>query len=221
MEPRDILQMGNLFHIWGEAGSGKTLLACALATESLKNGHVKWVCTDGKRSFVKALKNNITSLDEIVHNITVRIPTGHREVQGTILSVSENIHPCTALVVVDPITRTLDMSRRNAVMWGRELIEESLPTLVALAEKGVKVVLVSEVRYLDEKISPVLHESITRWKPIDLRLTKGPGKDSTLYLNEEPIARMIVDDSGVVNLIGTMIRGRQNTCSENQSSVTP
>lgn len=221
MEPRDILHMGDLFHIWGEAGSGKTLLACALATESIKDGHVSWVCTDGKRSFVRALKNNIASLDEVVHNITLRIPTGHREVQETILSMSENIPPDTALVVVDPITRTLDMSRRDVIMWGRELIEEVLPSLVALRERGVQVVLVSEVRCLDEKIAPVFHESIARWKPIDIMLSKGPGRETTVHLNEEQFARMTVDDSGVVSLRRTMIQRRQNTCSENQSSAMP
>jgi hypothetical protein len=225
LEPKDILRMGDLFHIWGEAGSGKTLLSCALATESIKEGHVSWVCTDGKRSFVRALKSNISALGELQFNITVRVPTDHWEVQETVVSLCGDIHPATSMVVVDPITRTLDMSRRDALMWGRELIEEVLPSLVALTDRGVKVVLVSEVRRLDDRTVPVMHDSIKLWHPTDLRLTRGPGRDSTIHLrtddSEEPLARMTVEDSGVVRLTGTIIEGRQNTCSESQSSATP
>ena len=116
LEPRDILKMGDLIHIWGEAGSGKTLLACSLATEALGDGHVSWICTDGKRSFVSILKKNIGHLENPKFNTTVRIPTDHREVQETLVSLCDDLHPETAMVVVDPITRTLDMSRRSPTM---------------------------------------------------------------------------------------------------------
>jgi len=226
LEPKDILHMGDLFHIWGEAGSGKTLLACALATESIKDGHVSWVCTDGKRSFVKALKSNLNTVDSRMFNITMRVPTGHKEVQKTVASLPEDIHPDTSLVVVDSITRTLDMSRRDEILWGRELIEEALPSLVALTERGVKVLLVSEVRFLGEETLPVMYDSINRWKPVDLRLMRGPGWDSTISLrknpdSEVPMARMTIDVSGVVRLTELIELRRMNICSENQSSVTP
>jgi hypothetical protein len=217
--------MGDLFHIWGDAGSGKTLLACALATEVLSQGHVSWICTDGKRSFISALKKNIAGLKAPEYNTTVRIPSNHREVQETIVSVCNDLHPETAMLVVDPITRTLDMSRRDALMWGRELVEEALPSLVALSDNEVKVVIVSEVRCLGDRTVPVMYDSIMRWHPTDLRLVRGPGRDSTIYLrnddNEEPLARMTVEDSGIVRLSDNLIQGRQNNCSENRSSVMP
>jgi predicted ATP-dependent serine protease len=180
LEFRKLLDMGDLFHIWGEAGAGKTLLACAIAAEANKDGHVRWVCTDGKRSFVRTLRTNLMTLDD--YNITVNVPTGHKEVQEAILSLPKSIPPDTSLIVVDPITRVLDMSRQDYVMWGRELIEAALPSLVALNQKGVKVVLVSEVRCLEHQAVPVMHESISVWKPVDLHVVRSPGRDSTILV---------------------------------------
>lgn len=222
LELRELLDMGNLFHIWGEAGTGKTLLACAMATEAVRGGHVRWICADGKRSFVRTLKTNLRELDG--HNITVNVPTGHEEVTETILSIHENIHPKTSMIVIDPITRVLDMSRRKSVMWGRELIEEALPSLVALSHRGVKIVLVSEVRYIEESSVPVMHSSISVWKPVDLHIVRGPSRDSTILERNEqgddcPLVRMIVDSSGVIRLTSPIEERRQGECSESQSSV--
>ena len=215
LEPRALLKMGNLFHIWGEAGSGKTLLACAFAAESVRNGHVRWICADGKRSFVRALRINT----ENSRNITVNILTGYKEVQDAILSLCEMIPDDTSLIVVDPITRVLDMTRRKELMWGRDLIENALPSLVALTEQGVKVVLVSEVRNLEERVTPVMHESILIWKPVDLQLVRRLQRDSTLLRDGNPLARMTIDGKGVVRLSPPTQEWRISECSESQFSA--
>ena len=215
LEPRDLLKMGDLFHIWGEAGSGKTLLACALAGEAVKDGHVRWICADGKRSFVRALRINT----ENNNNITVNILIGHNEVQEAILSICETIPDDTSLIVVDPITRVLDMTRRDELMWGRDMIENALPSLVALTEQGVKVVLVSEVRCLEERITPVMHESIMVWKPVDLQIVRRLERDSTLLREGNPLARMMVDNKGVVRLSPPIREWRRSECLESQSSA--
>jgi len=217
-----LLGMGDLFHIWGEAGTGKTLLVCALAAEVVKDGHVRWLCTDGKRSFINTLRNNLKTEEE--HNITVSVPIGHKDVQESILSLPGNIHPETLLVVVDPITRVLDMSRRDFVMWGRELIEEVLPSLVALSQKGVKVVLVSEVRCWADKAMPVMYESISVWKPVDLHVLRNPGGDSTIMEctelgHERPLARISVNGLGIVRLQAPIVKRRLNDCLESRSSA--
>ncbi len=218
----ELLNMGDLFHIWGEAGSGKTLLACAIAAEAIKEGHVRWVCTDGKRSFIRTLRANLHMLNG--HNITVSVSIGHKEVQEYILSLSTTIHPETSLIVIDPITRVLDMSRQDSIMWGRELIEEALPSLVALNQKGVKVVLVSEVRRLEEETVPVMHDSISIWKPVDLHVVRSPGRESDILElrelgDEHLLARLTMDPSGTVRLRTPTIEGRLNICLENHSSA--
>jgi hypothetical protein len=207
--------MGDLFHIWGEAGSGKTLLACSLAAEAARDGHVRWVCADGKRSFVRALRSNSQNSG----NITVNIPNGHKEVQEVILSVCEMIADDTSLIVVDPITRVLDTTRHEELMWGRDLIENALPLLVALTEQGVKVVLVSEVRSLEERITPVMHESILIWKPVDLQVVRSLQRDSTLLRSGTPLARMMIDSKGVVRLSPPTEEWRRSECSESQFSA--
>jgi hypothetical protein len=213
--PRSLLRMGDLFHIWGEAGSGKTLLACSLAAEAARDGHVRWVCADGKRSFVRALRSNSQNSG----NITVNIPNGHKEVQEVILSVCEMIPDDTSLIVVDPITRVLDTTRHEELMWGRDLIENALPLLVALTEQGVKVVLVSEVRSLEERITPVMHESILIWKPVDLQVVRSLQRDSTLLRSGTPLARMMIDSKGVVRLSPPTEEWRRSECSESQFSA--
>ncbi|NHI88126.1 MAG: hypothetical protein EAX87_01315 [Candidatus Thorarchaeota archaeon] len=207
--------MGDLFHIWGEAGSGKTLLACSLAAEAARDGIVRWICADGKRSFVRALKSNTKNSSKI----TVNIFNGHKEVQEGILSVCEMLPDDTSLIVVDPITRVLDMTRREEIMWGRDLIENALPSLVALTERGVKVVLVSEVRSLEERVTPVMHESILIWKPVDIRVVRSLERDSRLLIDGNPLARMMIDIKGVVRLSVPTQEWRRSECSESQFSA--
>lgn len=219
---RLLLDMGELIHIWGEAGAGKTLLACALAAEAVKDGHVRWLCTDGKRSFVKTLRNNLKTQEE--YNITVSVPRGHNDVQDSIFSLTRKIDPKTSLIVVDPITRVLDMSRQDFVMWGRELIEEALPSLVALSENGVKVILVSEVRCFADKTVPVMYESISVWKPVDLHVVRTLGRDSVVLEcdklgHERPLARLTMNRLGAVRLHAPIAERRLNTCLESRSSV--
>lgn len=213
--PRDLLRMGALFHIWGEAGSGKTLLACSLAAEAARDGHVRWICADGKRSFMRALKSN----SQNSRNISVNIPTGHKEVQEVILSVCEMIPDDTSLIVVDPITRVLDMTRREELLWGRDLIENALPSLVALTEQGIRVVLVSEVRSLEERVTPVMYESILIWKPVDLQVVRSLQRDSSLLRDGTPLARMMIDSSGIVRLLPPIEEWRRSECSESQFSA--
>lgn len=213
--PRALLRMGDLFHIWGEAGSGKTLLACSLAAEAARDGSVRWICADGKRSFVRALKSNTKNSSKITVNILNR----HREVQEVILSICEMGPDGTSLIVVDPITRVLDMTRHEELMWGRDLIENALPSLVALTELGVKVVLVSEVRSLEERFTPVMHESILIWKPVDIQVVRSLERDSRLLIDGNPLARMIIDNKGVVRLSVPTQEWRRSECSESQFSV--
>jgi hypothetical protein len=84
----------------------------------------------------------------------------------------------TSLVVIDPITRVIDLARREPLPWGRELIEQALPTLAALAEsRRVDVVVTSECRTLpDIGAVPVLSEPLRRWSD-NLVFCSRPGRD--------------------------------------------
>jgi hypothetical protein len=88
----------------------------------------------------------------------------HNEVQQVILDLITFLEGSDALIVIDPLTRVVDMARTDPTMWGQELIEEALPTLAALATGGPCVLVTSECRSLAEgEKTPVHHQAIRRW----------------------------------------------------------
>lgn len=192
----------NLIHIWGSAGSGKTLFAIKQAATASRTGRVEWICTDGKTGFIATLKRNTKASGGQESNIIVTVAQGHADAQKALEEISLRIHPDTTMIVVDTITRVVDMSRGDEVMWGREMIEEMLPILAAKAEQGVKVLLISEVRYLDVGLLPVMYDAIARWNPANLHITRGPGRHSTISVpdaqDEQAIGVLRVDNDGIV-----------------------
>lgn len=217
----------NFLHVWGQAGTGKTLLASALAADASRLGIVEYVNTDGKRSLVRALKAHTSIFGGRASNIRVSLPNGASEAIHVLRAVTLSAVPETRMIVVDPITRVLDMSTVDDVMWGRELIEEILPSLAALSARGVRTLLVSEVRNTEVGLLPVMHDSVKRWKPRNLRATKGPGRHSTLLLpteeGEEVLALMRIDERGCLQLDYSMgahiLSGSEQSCLERQSCV--
>jgi hypothetical protein len=214
-----------LLHLWGSAGSGKTLLAASLAAEASRSGIVEWINTDGKRGFIPILRANIAAVGGASSNIRVTLAQGSAEAQAAVMGTLEGTHPETRMVVVDPITRILDMSRVDDILWGRELIEDALPSLAALAERGIVVVLVSEVRSTEVGVVPVMHDSVKHWKPRSLRAARGPGRHSTLFLptpeGEEVFAVLRVDERGLIQLdypsAAQLLGESDRTCLERQS----
>ncbi len=227
MKLESLLGESNFLHIWGQAGTGKTLLATALAAQASRLGIVEYINTDGKRSFIRALKRHTSSFGGLTSRIRVTLADGASEAFGAVRSVASSVSPETSMVVVDPITRVLDMSTVDDVMWGQEMMEEVLPSLVALAEGGIRVLVVSEVRNTDVGLLPVMYDSVNRWKPRNLRATRGPGRHSTLMLptpdGEEVLALMRVDDRGCLWLdypAGAHILSEgEQSCLERQSCV--
>jgi hypothetical protein len=222
LEP--ILGERNLVHLWGRAGTGKTLLAVALATEASRHGCVEWINTDGKRSFVLPLKASIKAAGGYSSKVNVTLTRGCTEALETIMALPSTVPPGTTMIVVDPITRVIDMGNVDDIMWGRELREDALPALAALASGGVKVIIVSEVRSTEIGVLPVLYDSMKRWRPRSLKAVRGPGRHSTLLLpaseGEEVLAVMKLDDEGLLQLdypSAQFLQERDHSCLERQS----
>ncbi len=158
-----LLKITGLVHVWGPAGAGKSLLAIAIAAEASLDSRVEWISTDGKSSFISHLKRNVQHRGSAA-NVFVTMTHNHNEVRQTILDLVTSLEGMSALIVVDPLTRVVDMARSEPVMWGQELIEEALPTLAALAAGGSIVLVTSECRSLEEgEKTPVHHKTIRRW----------------------------------------------------------
>jgi RecA/RadA recombinase len=194
------LGLEGLIHIWGRAGTGKTLLACLIAADESRLTKIEWINTDAKQSFVSQLRQTIESEGGLIQNITVTMARDRKEVRDLILSLTKDIESDCSLVVIDSITRLLDMARENPTLWGREMIEEALPTLAGIVNKhGVNVIVTSESRAINESDTlAVHHKTIAKWADHDVRLIKNGIGDSSLILEgENQIGILRFSDNGV------------------------
>ncbi|MHA1927643.1 MAG: hypothetical protein ACTSV2_03575 [Candidatus Thorarchaeota archaeon] len=219
---RDVLSYGGIVHLSGTAGSGKTLLAASIAATISKSGHVDWVCADGKTSFIAYLKSNIGSVGGNQQDLTVTIAHGYEQVREVVMCTVDRLRDTSRLIVIDPVTRVLDMSHEDLDMWGRELFEDILPTLAGLTiSKGVCVLILSEMRHGENGVSPVYHRSIKTWLDLDISLTRIEQDSITKIsvLNDgdlEPlhVADMKVSTTGVVEIVGIDTTRGVKDCSE-------
>jgi hypothetical protein len=205
------LGLRGLIHLWGDAGSGKSMLATALASDVSKEGHVEWINTSAKMSFVNQMKRNMEFYGGRIDNISVTITESHGELCSIIESLPDTISS-TSLVVIDPITRAIDMTHSDTILWGRELIEIALPTLAGVVfQKGADIVIISESRMLDDAENhAVHHQSISRWIDHDLHLVRNPGTTNSRIFRSsqdcaEDLATMNVNERGVAEIIPRMI----------------
>jgi len=177
----EMLSLDGLIHLWGDAGSGKTLFACSMAAEVSCYSKVEWINTDSKQSFIPYLKRSIESAGGSTKNVTVTMTSDRNEIRNLILGLSRSLQSGVSLIVIDSITRLLDMAREDPTLWGRELFEEALPTLAGIVdEKGVKIVITSESRALNESGNiAVHHRSIKKWVDHDILLVRSALEEST------------------------------------------
>jgi hypothetical protein len=200
------LELGGLIHLWGAAGSGKTLLAVALASDVSKQARVEWICTDAKISFVSYLKNNVAASGGHPENVSITLVNCQSELVELIRNLPKTNLP--SLLVIDPITRVLDLGRENPTMWGRELVEDVLPTLAALvASNDLAIVITSESRMFDDSSCHAVHHStITKWIDHDLCLNRDLSSSRTHIVRklddiEHETAQLVVDNSGILEII--------------------
>ena len=195
----ETLALDGLIHLWGDAGSGKTLLACSIASEVSRYSKVEWINTDSKQSFIPNLKRTIESADGSIQNVSVTMARDRHEVRDLILGLSRSLPEGVSLIVIDSITRLLDMAREDPILWGRELFEEALPTLAGIVdEKGVKIIITSESRAMSETGNlAVHHRTIKKWVDHDILLVRNALEDSTRIMR-------VVDTPENQGLIGTL-----------------
>ncbi|MBD3406883.1 MAG: AAA family ATPase [Candidatus Lokiarchaeota archaeon] len=211
----ELVLFPGLMHIWGKAGSGKTSLAVALASYASRKGPVEWICTDGKKLFLPQLKKNIIQQRGNIDTVTVQIPQSYHESQQAILNLVEDISPLTKCIVIDSITRALDMSHDESQLWGRELIEEVLPTLASLSlARRIQIIITSEIREIpDRGPVPVLHDVINRWSDVELAVRKSVNprvSEIFLYSSNSPEFSLI----GSISLNSNQVASLHDTDTE-------
>lgn len=195
----ETLALDGLIHLWGDAGSGKTLFACSIASEVSRYSKVEWINTDAKQSFIPFLKRSIDYAGGSMNNVSVTLVDDRHEIQDLILNLSKSLPKRVSLVVIDSITRLLDMAREDPILWGRELFEEALPTLAGIVvDRGVNIIITSESRAMVETGNlAVHHRTIKKWVDHDILLVRNTLEESTRIMR-------VVDSPDDQEQIGTL-----------------
>ncbi|MDF1537707.1 MAG: PhoH family protein [Candidatus Thorarchaeota archaeon] len=197
-----------LIHLSGSAGSGKTLLAAAIAAKATRSSHVDWLAIDGKPGFIGYLKRNLQYYGGLESNLTLTRISAATEAKTAIMDTANRLRHNTRLIVVDPITRVLDMSRHDNTLWGRDLFEEALPTLAGIANsRALCVILTSEVRENEAGPKAIYHKKIRSWVSTDLILDRTfSRKFSRVYSSTDDgvpgdlVATMHLRENGAVTM---------------------
>jgi len=207
------LDLGGLIHLWGTAGSGKTLLSVALASDVSKHAKVEWINTDGKKSFVSYLKRNIVASGGHSENVTITMTGDQSELLDLIQALPKTDLP--SLIVIDPITRVLDLARDDPTLWGREIVEDVLPTLAGMVTTNdLAIVITSESRMLEDSGNrAVYHNTIAKWIDHDLCLNRDLSGSLTHIVRkiedaEQETAQLRVDQTGILEIIPSIFPPR-------------
>jgi len=210
--------MRGMIHFSGSAGSGKTLLAAAIAAKVSQQSHVDWLAIDGKPGFIGHLKRNLQYYGGLESNLTVTRVSTTKDAKNVIMDTANRIKHNTRLIVVDPITRVLGLStlgnNRKENLWGRDLFEEALPTLAGIAEiQDMCVILTSEVREDETGPKAIYHKKIRSWVSVDLILDRTYSrKFSRVFVG--------TDDGVPGDLIGTMYLHENGEVTMKSSDAT-
>ncbi len=158
-------QMGleGLVHVWGLPATGKTIFACAVAAAASRRGLVEWYSLDGKRASVRLLQAAVARHGGDPSHVAVSVTSDHGRAVKWVRALPHSLGPDTELVVIDPVTRVLDMARNDPVMWGREMLEETMPLLAAVRlSRGTNIIVISESRLVKESLVDAVHHSVIR-----------------------------------------------------------
>jgi hypothetical protein len=169
----ELSREGGILHLSGHAGSGKTLFASVIASFISRTHRVEWISTDGKDGFLRFLNKNIQYYGGIASNISITQAYGKESVLESVLSLKDRISNSSGLIIIDPLSKVLDMSRTDPLLWGRELFEVALPTLASISESHrIPIIITSEVRNLEGAPRAIFQRKILQWVRKDLRFER-------------------------------------------------
>ena len=131
---------------------------------------------------------------------------GQSELLELIQSLPDTKLP--SLIVIDPITRVLDLARDDPTLWGREIVEDVLPTLAGMVTANdLTIIITSESRMLEDSGNhPVHHSTIAKWIDHDLCLNRSLSGSVTHIMRknedvDQETAQLKVDQTGVLEII--------------------
>jgi predicted ATP-dependent serine protease len=194
--------LNGLIHISGEPASGKTLFAIGYASEMSRKGDVLWVNTNGKMSFLTPLKRTISRRNGNAKSVRILTALGHEMIRQTLSDIPLFLTEDTILVVIDSITRVLNMGLRSEPMWGRVLFEEVLPALTAISmTHNTSILCISECRDVGGSKRAVYQEAMNRFANQEIRITRTRKSGiSIAEIESKPLAKISLEKEGSVAL---------------------
>lgn len=195
-------QLNGLIHISGEPASGKTLFAIGYAAEASTKGEVLWVNTNGKMAFLSSLKRTISRRNGNVKSVRILTALGHKMVRQTISNIPSFLTDNTILVVIDSITRVLNMGLRVEPMWGRVLFEEILPGLTAISmTHNITILCISECRDVGGSKRAVYEEAMNRFANHEIRVSRTRKSGiSVAEIESKSLAKIRLEKEGSVTM---------------------
>lgn len=195
-------ELKGMIHVSGDPASGKTLFAIAYASEMSVRSDVLWINTNGKMAFIEPLKRTMSYRNGKPESVRIISTLGHEMVLQAIEDIPSFLTEDTALVVIDSITRVLDMGLRTEPMWGRILFEEVLPTLTAISmTQDLTILYISECRDVGGSRRAVYKEAMNRFADYEIKITRSRRSGiSIAEAGSAPLAQIRIEEGGQVAL---------------------
>ncbi|MFO7836663.1 MAG: hypothetical protein R6V83_08410 [Candidatus Thorarchaeota archaeon] len=191
-----------LVHVSGAPATGKTLFAIAYASEVAMDSDVLWINTNGKMAFIEPLKQTISRTNGRPESVRVLSAMGHKMTVEIIEDIPTFLTEDTTLIVIDSITRVLDMGLRKDPMWGRVLFEEVLPSLTAMSMKhDLTILCISECREVGGSKRAVYEEAMNRFADYEIKIARTIKSGiSIAEVESTPLIEIRLEDEGSVAL---------------------
>ncbi|TFF91942.1 hypothetical protein EU545_02495 [Candidatus Thorarchaeota archaeon] len=204
------IRTGNITHVYGRAGSGKTTLALEFVLSALRMGHhVVYVNSETSSPIERLEQMAGRPYQDILNSIRIIVPKNFKE-QGEIVEDLELYAPeRTRIIVVDTLTRlyrvSLDDKATNYTAH-RELNRQAGLLKGIASQRNVAVMILNQVRAkLDgtDDFEPVARNIMEYWSDVTLKLTAGKSSSERIveridFPSEKARLRLWIRNSGFV-----------------------
>ncbi len=177
------LGTGEIFHIFGPGGVGKTTLALQFALNVVRNGNrVFYVNLEGQFPLVRLKQMTNTLFDKITPLITVVAPDNFKGQSALISNLHSILSSDVKLIIFDTIVshyRKEHGPNTDNVMLNRKLNQQLAFIAHAARSIGFSVILVNQVRgdlNSGDHFLPVAESVLSYWSTYNLQITRTESK---------------------------------------------
>lgn len=196
------LDEGEILHIFGPGGVGKTTLALQFAINAArKNNRIFYVNSEGQFPLVRLKQMTSTQFNEISPLITIVSPANFSEQAKFVSNLDSLITPDVKLLVFDTIVshyRREYGPKTDTVMLNRKLNQQFGLIANVARSQNLAVIVINQVRGdVDngEHFLPVANSVASYWGNCHLQITRAESKgyrEFKLKISEESEPRILM-----------------------------